>query len=194
MGHNLYAIVVRDEDIKPSDKLYFVKSRKEGFSIIAPAIALKHRVNINVRRVQLMTDYFGGSGTQEAAYFDASGVITHFPDKTKGGAINRALELLDIRPEGDSDLFDTIGLSRYRSSEELYPDESHDLSNGDECQVLVNLTLEDYNEILRILEDLANWREKVCASNKGEPDKEMCREMEALAKVALKLVRKGTLA
>lgn len=196
MSHHLYAIVVRDEDIKPSDLPYFVRSSKEGFSIIAPAMALKHRVNTDVRRVQLMTDYFGGSGTQEAAYFDANGLITHFPDRTKGGAINGALELLGVRSEDGNDLFDAIGLGRYRSPEDLHPDTSpEDLYDNHEPQAMVSIPLEDYNNILRTLEDLANWREKTRAIDKAAPvDEALCKEMETLAKAALKLARKGILA
>ena len=202
MSHNLYAIVVRSEDIKPSDTGCFIKLKKDGFSIISPPVALKHKVDLSMRRVQLMTDYFGGSGEQEAAYFDDIGRITHFHDRTQEGAINAALSMLGVSPDDGLDNFDTIGLGKYRSNQDLLvglnEGEFEEYEDRSEPR-MVHLPVEDYNEVLGGLEDLANWvqinkdvREKNGLEPKP-PGEAECEDMAAIAKRILKLVRKGVM-
>jgi hypothetical protein len=56
----------------------------------------------------VMTDYFGGAGSQWACVFTAG--------QRSGGLrdINDALRALGVRAAGDQDEFDTVGLGRHR--------------------------------------------------------------------------------
>lgn len=65
------------------------------------------------------TDYFGGCGEQDAQHFSINNKYfpTHFPDNTKGGAINKALQLLGVTiVDGCHDEFESVGLHKYRSN------------------------------------------------------------------------------
>ncbi len=201
MSHHLDAIVVRDGDINPKDQRWFVRSKLDGFSLIAPHIALKRKVTLPQRRVQLATDYFGGLGSQQATYM-APNVKKYFPDKTKGGAINAALGLLGVPPEGELDRFDMIGLGKYRSNDDIEPYEPED-PEEDAVEVkgtMVAIPQEDYNELLKVFEDMAHWRTIVIGMHRagGSPlrpkfNEKTVEEMETLAKDALKRLRKGIL-
>lgn len=198
MSHCLYAIVVRSEDVDPKHAKHFVPSKKEGFMVISPAFALKHKVPMEMRRVQFMTDYFGGFGEQEASYFDEDGKITHFPDSTIGGAINSALALLGVEREGSHDQFDVIGLGQYRQNEDLHPHEDrYDYEDAEEPLQHVSLPAKDYNEILGGLEDMANWISITEDTHRkiGNPEftigREECENMQKMAQRLLKLARKG---
>lgn len=199
MSHCLFAIVVRSEDVKPEHIKHFVPSKKEDFLIISPAFAMKHSVPIDMRRVQLMTDYFGGHGQQEASYFDAHGRISHFPDNKEGGAINSALAMLGVEQENENDQFDVIGLGKYRSEEDLHPDHEQDHDDVERPLQRVSLSVDDYNEILGGLEDISNWVNIVDGAHEkiGHPKpnigRKECEEMQTIAKKVLTLARKGVM-
>lgn len=203
MSHHLYAIAVRDEDIKLSDKEYFVRSKQDGFSLISPTVALRHNVQLSMPRVQLSTDYFGGNGTQQATFVDRDNKKHHFSDTTKGGAINMALELLGVQPKDGEDHFDAIGLGKFRNNEALHPPEPKEESTDEVSSPMVSLPLDDYNEILRTLEDMSHWREISKGTQRTRShmiglvppslDQDAVKEMEVLAQSALKLARKGVL-
>lgn len=202
MSHHIFAVVVREEDVDPSERKYFKHAEKDGFLLISSSSALLHKVNLDIRRVQLMTDYFGGVGEQEASYFDENNVSTNFEDNTSGGAINSALAMLGVEPDGDKDRFDTIGLGRYRSDEDLQThlfNEDIPENEPDDGPQFVNLPIEDYNEILGGLEDIANWTmiTKEAHSKAGLPEPNIgiaeCNDMQGIAKRLLKLARKGTI-
>lgn len=65
---------------------------------------------------KIQTDYFGGAGDQSAQVWEDEKLIY-----TQGGwgTINCALELLGVKPDDDKDAFDTLGLGKYRSIDEI---------------------------------------------------------------------------
>lgn len=63
------------------------------------------------------TDYFGGAGDQGAKVWNNKKLIFH--KYTWFGAINEALKLLGVKCEDGKDEFDTIGLGRFRSNEDI---------------------------------------------------------------------------
>lgn len=81
------------------------------------------------------TDYFGGSGTQCAvAWTNAARLVGPF--RTESGwdgsdytvrppgewAINQVLVALGVKPVGENDAFDTLGLGQYRVTESVEQD------------------------------------------------------------------------
>ena len=65
------------------------------------------------------TDYFGGAGDQAAVvYKGAQTVMPRYEGET--GPINNALKLLGVRRSRSQDEFDTVGLGRFRSFDELF--------------------------------------------------------------------------
>lgn len=68
------------------------------------------------RYALISTDYFGGTGTQQAAVYEAGQTLM---PATPGG-INAALRLLGVRRGLLTDEFDTIGLGRHRSFDDYF--------------------------------------------------------------------------
>jgi len=64
------------------------------------------------------TEYFGGLGVQAAAVFQ-NGALVFGPKSAELGPINVALQLLGVRVVPPAvDEFDTVGLGRYRHTED----------------------------------------------------------------------------
>lgn len=61
------------------------------------------------RYAVIMTDYFGGAGTQYAAVLEGTTRVS--PD---GASIDEALRMLGVQRSKDADEFDTVGLGRIR--------------------------------------------------------------------------------
>lgn len=185
MSHCIYAIVVRTKDLSSVQVEHFRKTTHADFMIISSGAAVVNNLQLNMPRVQLSTDYFGGSGEQEATFFDEKGPCMSFGDRTRGGAINAALKMLGVPPSETCDLFDVLGLGGFRSEQDL-------------SAPTVTLTLEQHKELLATLEDLKNWRSIVrLKAGKEIPftdftEKDM-EEMERLAGGALTIARKGIL-
>ncbi len=59
------------------------------------------------------TEYFGGMGRQVAIVFK-DGAIAFGPAKNEIGPINEGLRLLGAKRKASNDEFDSIGLGRYR--------------------------------------------------------------------------------
>lgn len=124
--HSINATIVRKDDIPNEHHHLFRKTAHPDFAIASTALIVQAGWDNNsCRHVEISTDYFGGSGSQYASYHGVNEVPRHFPDNTKGGAINSALELLGVPYSKDHDLFDVLGLSRFREYEDLTPSESH---------------------------------------------------------------------
>ncbi|GAB3834221.1 hypothetical protein [Hymenobacter jeollabukensis] len=68
------------------------------------------------RYALISTDYFGGSGEQHAAVYDAGQVLM----PATAGGINAALRLLGVRRGPLTDEFDAISLGKYRSFEDHF--------------------------------------------------------------------------
>ncbi len=105
------------------------------------------------------TEYFGGMGTQAAATYIA-GVPTvagrHTNEtgvETDSLAINEALAAIGVRRKGQMDEFDTIGLGRYRHTE--------DWAGEDGRTAYPPIR----NEEARLLDVSLSWRETGDASN-----------------------------
>jgi hypothetical protein len=184
MSHNIYAVIARRGDLSEEQKRFFRDTGHPEFMIASLDHLVSHDIRLPSPRVQIITDYFGGCGTQEATFFD--GKETHrFVDNTKGGAINAALTMLGV-PHGQEqeDRFDVLDLTRFRSNDDLAPRP-------------VCLQQTDHKELLATLEDLANWRAIIRLRKDKPPSYEFTskdmEEMESLATNALKLARKGEL-
>ncbi|OJJ15713.1 hypothetical protein BKI52_38170 [marine bacterium AO1-C] len=70
----------------------------------------------------IVTDYFGGVGTQYAQVYQGQNLVSKTIDD-----INGALQWLGVVPRKGMDAFDTVGLSEYRSNPD-YLDKYADLS------------------------------------------------------------------
>jgi hypothetical protein len=68
------------------------------------------------RYALISTDYFGGSGSQQAAVYEDDRVLM----PAVAGGINAALRLLGVQRGPLKDEFDAINLSRYRSFEDYF--------------------------------------------------------------------------
>jgi hypothetical protein len=74
----------------------------------------------NPRFAIILTDYFGGQGSQWAVVFRGATRLTG-----EGTTINQALTALGVRARAPLDEFDTVGLGRHRHNPEYldrYPD------------------------------------------------------------------------
>ncbi|MBC8143450.1 MAG: type II toxin-antitoxin system VapC family toxin [Armatimonadetes bacterium] len=67
--------------------------------------------------VYVEADYFGGVGDQCAVVWQG-GVSVMFPARRTGNAINEALARLGVRAAPPLDSFDTVGLGRFRHTED----------------------------------------------------------------------------
>lgn len=144
MGHNISAIIAKagidEKKAKEFDLPVFMEN---GYAIIAldeghsdfwterlgltdtdeNQIILDCKVThlfareIGIKRYAIInTDYFGGVGEQYAAVYEDGKVIM----KTEEGRINKALKLLGVKCTPGYDEFDSIGLGKYRSFDDLF--------------------------------------------------------------------------
>ena len=65
------------------------------------------------------TDYFGGHGSQSAAVYQG-GMRLFAEWSTEIGPINRALKMIGVFTRHGKDEFDTLGLGKYQSFDELF--------------------------------------------------------------------------
>jgi hypothetical protein len=87
-----------------------------GFAYLSPELSeFCADVSKKGPLVYLETDYFGGVGTQAAVAF-AQGLVWHPTPVSGEGAINIALQTLGVGVSPGLDEFDSVGLSRYRST------------------------------------------------------------------------------
>jgi hypothetical protein len=123
--HSINATILRKEDVPEKYSYLFRKTAHPDFFIAATSLLVQHGWdNSSCRHADISTDYFGGAGSQYASYFEPDTLTRHFPDRTKGGAINSALDLLGVPPMEGRDLFDVLELSRFRNYEDLTPNET----------------------------------------------------------------------
>lgn len=185
MSHCIYAIIVRTDSVKEEHLKYFKKTDDENFMIISADVAAEYNVDLGLPRVQLNTDYFGGSGEQEATYFDEEGFKTTFGNDTSFGAINSALRMLGVKSKEVIDHFDSIGLDKFRSDADLRIP-------------MVTMTGEQHEELLNTLEDALHWRAIVRSKPRNELNDndfnlQDAKEIETLVDKALIIARKGTI-
>jgi len=118
----------------------YLDSEVLAHTIISPFMCLTHALWDSAVRwssdcgvAYIETDYFGGIGTQQAiAWRDASIVFgpntaeTMVDRRSKltrhygGRPINDALAAIGVTTDKDMDEFDTLGLERFRSFDEIY--------------------------------------------------------------------------
>ncbi len=184
MSHNIYAVIASKRDLSEEQQRSFLSTRNSDFMIASLDHLVSNDIRLPLPRVQIITNYFGGMGNQEATFYD--GKDSHrFTDNTKDGAINAALAMLGV-PHGQEqeDRFDVLDLSRFRCNEDLQPRK-------------VCIQQADHKKLLATLEDLANWRAIIRLRKDKPPSYEFIPEdmedMESLAAAALKLARKGEL-
>lgn len=75
---------------------------------------IARRCSVHGPIAYVATDYFGGTGTQAAAAWNA-GEIVEEPDVGKGSRVNIALGAIGLEREPGLDAFDTLGLGDVRS-------------------------------------------------------------------------------
>ncbi len=122
MSHCISATIMHIDDVPQEQERLFRKTNHPEFYIASTVELVRAGWdNSASKHADISTDYFGGSGTQYASYSEADGSVKHFSDSTKGGAVNTALALLKVPKEEGKDLFDVLGLSRYRCEEDLTP-------------------------------------------------------------------------
>jgi hypothetical protein len=63
------------------------------------------------------TEYFGGTGDQGAAVWDAGGLV-YGPSRAPRDVINQALRMLGVSRDRGRDEFDSIGLGRWRGNDD----------------------------------------------------------------------------
>lgn len=107
----------------------------DGFAYLGPAleIALARAVGTGPA-LYIETDYFGGRGTQGAAWFAGGEAGWRDAEAHEDGGeqaaarpggtpISRGLAELGVRPPAEGDEFDAVGLGRFRSMRALGLDE-----------------------------------------------------------------------
>lgn len=110
----------------------------EGFTYLTPLMAEKIAAELSGPALYFETEYFGGIGTQSAAYFENSQLIWSGTESNEGSLagsspasfheeaadvgkspINEGLRRLGVVRSKNCDEFDQIGLQRFRSLEAL---------------------------------------------------------------------------
>lgn len=120
--HSINATIIRKEDVPEGYHRLFKSTAHPDFAIASTGLLIQHGWdNTTCKHADISTDYFGGSGSQYASFHEPERPLRHFPDLTKGGAINAALSLLGVPQQEGKDLFDVLGLSRFRQYEDLTP-------------------------------------------------------------------------
>lgn len=107
---------------KLDDALEATAPHVDGFIYLGGALrpALERESRL-APLVYVETDYFGGTGTQSAALFEA-GELTFAEAGKTSGAINRALLRLGVRRRFFADAFDTLGLGAFRTMDRFEDD------------------------------------------------------------------------
>lgn len=144
MGHAISALIVRGEldteqmfnlgldsldlpfDLKmiplSDESVDELAERLEVFGEAAPIPVLNMKVVHRVvdlvspggRYAIIETDYWGGSGNQAAAVYQAGETLLA-PRREERGVINAALRLLGVKKSFRKDEFDSVGLGEWRS-------------------------------------------------------------------------------
>jgi hypothetical protein len=103
------------EDVR-TDEIAEAEDDGEAFEYLTPALIIWCiEASRDARLLYFETQYFGGSGGQGAAVFDAGEAI--FGPGMRQGAISDALRLLGASAQGRFDAFDRVGLGRCRSND-----------------------------------------------------------------------------
>lgn len=122
MSHAINATIMRSDVVPERHRRLFFSLRNPEYAIASTTNVVRSGMDISsIEHVDISTDYSGGFGSQYASYSHPDAPVMHFPDKTQGGAINTALALLDVPEEEGKDLFDALGLGKFRNYRELEP-------------------------------------------------------------------------
>ena len=87
-----------------------ISDHDSQISLLAKLLASKSETGIVAR---CETDYFGGVGEQAASIWGAGGMIESFD------SINQALKKICVTRMDNMDEFDTVGIGRYRTNEDI---------------------------------------------------------------------------
>lgn len=115
-----------------SDKIDFLLTDKESKedwieleSNILASTNISKEFRIDKTIAKISTDYFGGSGNQSAKLFVNNKKVydksdEHYgSDKYASSPINEVLKMIGVVKINGMDEFDTIGLGKYRSNNDL---------------------------------------------------------------------------
>ena len=130
MGHCISVFILRKEELRDS-KLQTILEDKSQTKIKfteldGGVLATTHIPNIKefgkdktIARIE--TDYFGGPGHQSAKLFVNNKRVYNESDEFSFGVnpINDVLKLMNVECKPGMDVFDTIGLGKYRSNSDF---------------------------------------------------------------------------
>lgn len=90
----------------------------QGFGFVCSEEIKQKDVDQLSKAVYVQTDYFGGAGTQSAA-FSRKGKVSFEVYESWGNPIDKALKMLGVKCDEGKDEFDSINLGKYRSNEDF---------------------------------------------------------------------------
>jgi hypothetical protein len=130
MGHSISVYLIRKEELRTDKIESIIEDTSIGNikfkELDGGVLAATHIPNIkefgkDKTIAKIETNYFGGSGNQSAKLFINNNIIYHKDDEFdfKCSPINDVLKLMNVKCKEGMDLFDTIGLGRYRSNKDF---------------------------------------------------------------------------
>jgi hypothetical protein len=130
MGHSISIFILRKEELRDSKLETILEGKTQNqinfTELGGDILATTHIPNIkefgkDKTIAKIETDYFGGSGFQSAKLFINNKRVYNESDEFNFGVnpINDVLKLMNVKCNSGMDLFDTIGLGRYRSNRDF---------------------------------------------------------------------------
>lgn len=118
--HAIHAYILKKDDLI-SDDIKFINLDVEGLIMTV----LEPKTKNASLFIEIETDYFGGAGEQHC-WSHSNSVVNELD------SINEGLRLLGVIKKDDLDGFDTVGLGKYRSIRDIFPEDFIQSSDYDE--------------------------------------------------------------
>jgi len=130
MGHCISVFLLRKEELRNSKLETILEDKTQNqirfTELDGGVLATTNIPNIkefgkDKTIAKIETDYFGGAGYQSAKLFVNNKRVYNESDEFNFGVnpINDVLKLMGVEPITGMDLFDTIGLGKYRSNSDF---------------------------------------------------------------------------
>jgi hypothetical protein len=130
MGHCISVFLLRKEELRNSKLETILEDKTQNqirfTELDGGVLATTNIPNIkefgkDKTIAKIETDYFGGDGYQSAKLFVNNKRVYNESDEFNFGVnpINDVLKLMGVEPITGMDLFDTIGLGKYRSNSDF---------------------------------------------------------------------------
>lgn len=113
--------------------------------------ALCSMLSANGAAAYIEAEYFGGEGMQSSALFEY-GSMVEVPVVARG-AINQALRNLGVEPADGTDEFDTVGLSKFRDTDEWLPAPDFEATKGNAVSDRAFMVEADSYDLPRLLRE-----------------------------------------